>query len=84
MIHQATPEHEAFYQDMVELLRKYDKLGAQAMLDIACNMVGKMIAMQDQRKHTPEQIMRMVSDNIEAGNRQMIDEMVGKAEGKPS
>ena len=39
----------------------------------AANMVGKLLAMQDQRKFTAEVAMEIVAMNIERGNAQVSD-----------
>lgn len=71
-----TPKHEAAYQDMVKLLRRHQHLGAEAMLAIAANMVGKLMALQDQRTMTPERALAIVSTNIEACNAQALAEVM--------
>lgn len=73
----ATPEHEAFYQDLAALLKKHaGHLSALEMLAVASNAAGKIVAMQDQRKTTPEQAMEVVARNIEHGNQQTIAELM--------
>lgn len=74
-LYKAAPEHEVFYQDLVALMRKYEHLSPQVMLAIAANMVGKMLALQDQRTLTPEAALKVVADNIEEGNQQAIAEI---------
>lgn len=72
-VHQAKPEHEVAYQDLCKLLARHgDKVTALEMLAIASNMVGKLIAMQDQRTVTPDMAMEIVSRNIEAGNQDVL------------
>lgn len=68
--------HEAFYLDAVELLKKHSEhLSAREMLAIASNLVGKIVAMQDQRTTTPTQAMDIVAKNIEIGNKHVIGEL---------
>lgn len=70
------PEHEVFYQDLVKLLDKHaGKLPAIEMLAVAANLVGKLLAMQDQRKVTPALAVETVARNIEQGNQQAIEEL---------
>ncbi len=70
----ATPTHEVAYQDLCSILNKHaGHLTAIEMLAIAANMVGKIVAMQDQRVTTSEMAMAVVAENIEAGNKQVID-----------
>jgi hypothetical protein len=69
----AKPEHEVCYSDLTALLRKHgDSVSALEMLAIAANMVGKIIAMQDQRTVTSQMAMEIVSRNIEVGNQQVL------------
>lgn len=69
------PKYEASYQDLIALLRKHSALSPIELLAVAANMVGKMMAMQDQRKHTKEQVVEVVAKNIEMGNAQVIEEL---------
>lgn len=79
----AKPEHEVAYQDLANLLRKNDNVSALEILAIAANMVGKLIALQDQRTVTSEMAMQLIQENIELGNRYIIGrlgaERVGNA-----
>jgi hypothetical protein len=70
------PEHEVAYQDLIQLVRKHtDQLSPLELLAVAANMVGKLLALQDQRKTTPERALEVISLNIEQGNRQAIEEI---------
>lgn len=67
------PEHEVAYQDLCTLVSRHaDKLSSAELLAIAANMLGKLIAMQDQRTMTSERAMAIVTRNIELGNRQVL------------
>ncbi len=80
---QASPGHEAFYQDLVALLAKHGAgLPSDQMLAIAANAVGKILAMQDQRTMTSERAMQIVIRNIEAGNQHVIDDLTRKTSGR--
>jgi uncharacterized protein YejL (UPF0352 family) len=72
--------HEAFFKDMVEVLRKYG-LPAQEMLAIVSNLVGRLIANQDCRIYSRQDVMKVVGDNIELGNQQAMAEI--EAMGRP-
>lgn len=75
-------EHEAFYQEFVALLNKHaGKLDAIEMLAVGANAIGKMIAMQDQRRYTAPQVMEIVGRNIEEGNRQVLKQL-GASQGR--
>lgn len=70
------PEHEVAYQDLCALMRKHaDKLSSIELLAVAANMVGKLVAFQNQNVITPEMAMEIVAKNIECGNKQAYDEL---------
>lgn len=73
----AKPEHEVAYQDLCRLVSTHaDKVTALELLAIAANMVGKMVALQDQRTVRPALAMETVAKNIEFGNRQVLDNLL--------
>lgn len=83
MITPTNVDHEAFYQDLAGVLRKHGgKLSSREMLAIAANMVGKIVALQDQRTTTPKQAMAIVAKNIELGNRTVIEGLAGASGGR--
>lgn len=68
-----TGRHEAFRDVLLaELRRAFADLPAEEMLAVTCQIVGQMIAFQDQRRFTPQAVMNMVQANIEKGNRDAI------------
>lgn len=72
----AKPEHEVAYQDLCALVNRHaDKLTAMELLAVAANMVGKLIALQDQRTVTSAMAMDLVAKNIETGNRQAFEQI---------
>jgi hypothetical protein len=71
----ATAEHEAAYQDLCAVLKRHPWLTLPEMLAVASNFVGKLMAHQDQRTMTPERAIEIVRANIEAGNKQAVDEL---------
>lgn len=75
--HIAKPEHETAYQDLCALLKKHSDLSPAELLAIAANMVGKLVALQDQRTMSPALAMEIVSRNLEAGNAQVLAELSG-------
>jgi hypothetical protein len=80
-----TPQHEALYQDLIALMRKYgtDGMTSIEMLAVSANMTGKVLAMQDQRITTVEKAMKVVLRNIELGNQQVIESLRnGPAKGR--
>lgn len=77
-IHTAKPEHEVAYQDLCQLVNKHAaQLTALELLAVAANMLGKLVALQDQRTTTPEMAMKVVQLNIEYGNRSVIEQLLG-------
>ena len=80
--HAARPEHEVAYQDLVALVSRHSaKLSSAELLAVAANMLGKIIALQDQRTMTREQALEIVLHNLEVGNQQVIDQLQ-KSEGQ--
>lgn len=74
----ATSEHEVAYQDLCDLLKKHsENVSALEMLAIAANLVGKLVALQDQRSTTPAGALDVVAKNIEAGNLTVIQQLAG-------
>ena len=72
----AKPEHEVAYQDLCALVKRHaDKLSAMELLAVAANMLGKLVALQDQRSMTTSQAMEIVAQNIEHGNKQVLEQL---------
>ncbi len=72
------PEHEVAYQDLCKLVSKHaDKLSALELLAVAANMIGKLVAMQDQRTVTRDKALDVVIKNLELGNVQVLDQLAG-------
>lgn len=77
-------EHEAFYQDLMVLLKKHaGHLDALEMLAVASLAVGKLTAMQDHRRLTGPQVMKVVAENLQLGNKQMLYEVAQELLGRP-
>jgi hypothetical protein len=65
--------HEALFAEILAIYAKYGAdIPAIEILAIMCNIVGKLVALQDQRRYTPDQIMRLVAKNIEHGNAEAL------------
>lgn len=62
----ATPEDEAFLKALKEQMPP--DMPAQRILAIVSQFVGQLIALQDQRKITPDAALQIVQENIEIGN----------------
>lgn len=74
-LHIANVDHEQLYQELVELMRRYEHLPKLEMLAIAANILGKLVALQDQRVVTPSMAMKVVALNLEEGNRQVLAQL---------
>lgn len=75
-LHQAKPEHEVAYQDLCALVNKHaDQLSSLELLAVAANMLGKLVALQDQRKVTPAMALEVIAQNIEHGNQQVLAQL---------
>lgn len=69
------PQHEVAYKDLCKLLDDHSKgMTPLEMLAIAANMVGKLVAMQDQRRTTPAEALEVVAKNLEYGNQQVLQQ----------
>ncbi len=74
---QCDTRHEVAYQDLCKLVSKHaNELSSLQLLAIAGNMVGKLIAMQDQRSISAEQALEVVFHNLQAGNKQILDQLM--------
>jgi hypothetical protein len=81
-LHLAKPEHEAAYQDLRLLINKHsDKLTGLELLAVAANMLGKLVALQDQRTVTPAMAMEVVAQNLEHGNKQVLEQLLTQSKG---
>ena len=77
-----TKMHKNIRNDLLAVVRKYMPEGAtpELVLALASQVVGQLLAMQDQRKHTPAQMVELIQANIEAGNQQYVAQLM-KADG---
>lgn len=64
---QPTEEDNKFMADLKAQMPP--DMPAQRILAITAQFVGQLIALQDQRKITPDMALQIVSENIEIGNR---------------
>ncbi len=75
-LHLAKPQHEVLYQDLCKLVSKHaGNVSAQELLAVAANMLGKLVAMQDQRTMSPAMAMEIVAQNLEHGNLDVIEQL---------
>lgn len=79
---QPTAEHERLRLALCSCIRrKAPDMPAEDILAIFCQLVGQLIAMQDQRRFTSESIMALVSANIEMGNQHALDNLLNETAG---
>ena len=72
----ASRKHQIVYQEIADLLKRHAvDTTALEVLAIAANLVGKLIAMQDQNAVTSAQALDMVQKNIELGNQEALFEI---------
>lgn len=73
----ADPRHEVAYQDICQLVNRHaSELTALELLAVASNMLGKLLALQDQHTVSPTSAMEVVAQNIEHGNKQVLDQLL--------
>jgi len=75
--------HHDAYAEVHALMEKYaGNLGAEGLLAVAANIVGKIAAMQDQRVMTPQMVAEVIEKNIEQGNAEITAHLRGKPSGR--
>lgn len=68
--------HLKIRDELIASMRKHmGDMPAEEILAIVSYTVGQLLAFQDQRKITPDMAMQIVSSNIEAGNRDAIEQI---------
>lgn len=67
--------------DLKAALAKHDNLHPVVFIALAAQLIGNLIALQDQTKFTPEMLMDVVARNIEIGNATAISNMLGSPKG---
>ena len=74
--HKPSSKHEELFKELCDILKLYeDKVNTLEMLAVVSNLVGKLAAMQDKRKVTPELVNDIIAKNIERGNKDAIEGM---------
>lgn len=76
----STDKHEALYQEILAVIRKYD-LPPVEILAVCANTTGKVLAMQDQTAGSVDYYLKVLTTNLELGNRQVIAEVLGNTAG---
>jgi hypothetical protein len=79
---QPTESNKKMRDEVINVIKKYsDNIEAIEILAILAYTVGQTVAMQDQRKYTSDTLMLLISQNIEAGNKHVIDSLLGDTKG---
>lgn len=78
-----SPWHETLREDLIRLIQRTapDK-PADEILAVVCVLVGQLVALQDQRRFSPDAVMAIVAANIEAGNKAVIDGLISAPGGR--
>lgn len=77
-----TADQIALMNDLKAALGRHTSLDGQQMLAVTAQLVGNLVAFQDQRRFTPELVMEMVAANIEQGNLMAVHGLVGNVQGR--
>lgn len=73
MMHKPDPKHTAFLDELKATLGSSGKdIDAVELLAVTSQFVGMLIALQDQRRYSPQAAMEVVIRNIEIGNHTAI------------
>lgn len=67
-----TPAQLAARKTLEAALREHEHLDPIEMCAVVAHFLGQLIALQDQTRFTADQVMALVSSNIEAGNAEVI------------
>jgi len=78
----ANEHHNKLKDDLAAVLKKHgEHLSPQEILAIAAQVVGMIVALQDQRTMTPDMAMELVARNIQSGNKAAIEQSLGEVKG---
>jgi hypothetical protein len=80
-IRPTTGRHQDLYTALCDALAKFPDVPADEMLAVVAKLTGRVLAVQDQRKYTPARAIEIVSWNLELGNREMIESLLGAPAG---
>jgi hypothetical protein len=79
-----TDQHRAFRKSMEQCIAEHGAtLDAAEILALLAQLVGQVIALQDQRKVTPEMAMQCVIKNMQQGNEQAMQSLLSANTGMP-
>lgn len=81
-VEQSGPIHAALMADLKAAIAKHSHLSSEEMLAVVSQLVGNLVALQNQYKYTAAQVLTAVAGNIELGCQQAIAKLMtttGKA-----
>lgn len=70
-----TDRHIQYRNDVLSVMRNYEDLPAIEILCVLSQVVGSLIALQDQNKYTIDMVMKHVLANLELGNAEVLDKL---------
>jgi hypothetical protein len=75
--HKPSERHKALRLAVLALIKKdAADIPAEEVLAVMSYTVGQLVAMQDQRRFTPDMAMQIVANNLEAGNADAIADLL--------
>lgn len=71
-------QDEITYQELIKFMQKKARKGmsSERLLAVASNLVGKLMALQDQRTMTSERAHEIIVQNIALGNLQIKEQLM--------
>lgn len=80
---EVTAVHVACMVELKEVLKKYGgDMTAEEILALCSQLVGNVLALQDQTKWTASMLMKIIARNIEVGNAVAIASIMGEPQGE--
>ena len=76
-----TPQHNTLMEDLKSAIIKNKELPLDEILAITSQLVGSLIALQDQTKYTAVVAVQLVEENISIGNKMAIESMFDDIKG---
>lgn len=74
--------HLAYRKAIEQAMRDHGAdLRADELLAVTAHLVGQLIALQDQRVMTPEMAIALVQQNMEQGNREVVEGLMHQTGG---
>lgn len=67
-------KHQEFHKAIANFMKKWaGHMSSAEMLAVFAYALGQTVALQDQRTMTPDMALELISKNIEAGNKFVLD-----------